>query len=82
MKLNESPNKYEKKIENEENGKKKINGLMLGFNANKGTFQYKKKSQERDMNDLNANRKSRAISENKKEVKVISMEYKKNNREL
>ena len=35
------------------------------------------KSQERDMNDLNANRKSRAISENKKEVKVISMEYKK-----
>ena len=41
-----------------------------------------KKSQERDMNDLNANRKSRAISENKKEVKVISMEYKKNNREL
>ena len=34
------------------------------------------------MNDLNDNRKSRAISENKKEVKVISMEYKKNNREL
>ena len=34
------------------------------------------------MNDLNANRKSRGISENKKEVKVISMEYKKNNREL
>ena len=41
-----------------------------------------KKSQERDMNDLNDNRKSRAISENMKEVKVISMEYKKNNREL
>ena len=45
-------------------------------------FNEKKKSQERDMNDLNDNRKSRGISENKKEVKVISMEYKKNNREL
>ena len=41
-----------------------------------------KKSSERDMNDLNDNRKSRAITENKKEVKVISMEYKLINRDL